>query len=118
MEHLQRIMGEDYSEANVRVRLFDNILQVMYSDKIEADTCGFFWGKPYEILIKKCLTGTPPTAIPFHTGRRMSSYQFSMLVIVKVQVAEHRRTIAKAKRAKPVNLCRIESPPSIEDEYH
>ena len=46
----------------------------MHRDKIEPDTSGLFWGKPYEILIEKRLTGAPEsTAIPFHTGRRVSS---------------------------------------------
>ncbi len=66
MEYLRSIMGEDYSESNVRVRSFDNVLQAMHCNKIEADTNKLFWGKPYEILIEKHLTG-------IHTGRRVSS---------------------------------------------
>ena len=47
MDHLKGIMGDDYSKSNIRVRLFNNILQAMHCDKIEPDTNGLFWGKPY-----------------------------------------------------------------------
>jgi hypothetical protein len=47
MDHLKGIMGNDYSESNVRVRSFDNILQAIHHNKIEPDTNGLFWGKPY-----------------------------------------------------------------------
>jgi hypothetical protein len=59
MDHLKGIMGDDYSESNVRVRSFDNILQAMHRDKIEPDTNGLFWGKPYEIYFEKNLIGAP-----------------------------------------------------------
>lgn len=56
---LREIMGKDYSESNVHVRSFDNVLQAMHRDKIKADASGLLWGKPYKILIEKRPTGTP-----------------------------------------------------------
>jgi hypothetical protein len=117
------VNSEDYDESNVRVRSFDNVLQAMHRNKIKANTSGLFWGKPYEILIEKRLTGTPDCeAIPYRApgikpvveDHRCAHYQYNTLVIVKVQVAERGRTTTKAKRAKPVNLYEIKSSPSVE----
>ena len=125
MDHLKGIMGDDYSESNVRVRSFDNILQAMHRDKIEPDTSGLFWGKPYEILIEKRLTGTPDCdTIPYRAPgiespvdkRGRAHHQYHTMVIVTIQVADARRTTTKGKRAKPVNLYGIDSSPSVEDD--
>ena len=125
MDHLEGIMGDDYSESNVRVRSFDNILQAMHRDKIEPDTNGLFWGKPYEIYFEKNLTGTPDcNDIPYRAlgiespvdKHNRVHHQYHTMVIVTIQVADARRTTTKGKRAKPVNLYGIDSSPSVEDD--
>jgi hypothetical protein len=125
MDHLKGIMGDDYSESNVHVRSFDNILQAMHRDKIEPDTSGLFWGKPYEILIEKRLTGTPDCdTIPYRAPgiespvdkRGRAHHQYHTMVIVTIQVADARRTTTKGKRTKPINLYGIDSSPSVEDD--
>ena len=125
MDHLEGIMGDDYSESNVRVRSFDNILQAMHRDKIEPDTNGLFWGKPYEIYFEKNLTGTPNcNDIPYRAPgiespvdkRGRAHHQYHTMVIVTIQVADARRTTTRGKRAKPVNLYGIDSSPSVEDD--
>ncbi len=60
-------MGGAYSESNVHVRSFDDVLQSMHQDKVEADTARKYWGKPHEIVFKQKLTGTPIIceAIPY-----------------------------------------------------
>jgi len=96
MDHLKGIMGDDYSESNIRVRSFDNILQAMHRDKIEPDTNGLFWGKPYEICFEKNLTGTPDcNDIPYRAPgikslvdkRNCAHHQYHTMVIVAIQVA-------------------------------
>ena len=125
MDHLKGIMGDEYSESTVRVRSFDNILQAMHRDKIEPDTNGLFWGKPYEIYFEKNLTGTPDcNDIPYRAPgiespvdkRGRAHHQYHTMVIVTIQVADARRTTTKGKRAKPVNLYGIDSSPSVEDD--
>ena len=125
MDHLKGIMGDDYSESNVRVRSFDNILQAMHRDKIEPDTSGLFWGKPYEILIEKHLTGTPDcNDIPYRAPGiespvdkcNCAHHQYHTMVIVTIQVADARRTTTRGKRAKPVNLYGIDSSPRVKDD--
>ena len=113
---------EDFSESHIRVRSFDNVLQSMSHDKIKADAANKYWGNK-----KSKLTGTPVCeAIPYRSpglapvvdnrGRR--HYQYQTLVVVKIEVAERRRTTSKIKRSNPINIYGIEeSSPSIEDEY-
>ena len=100
MDHLKGIIGDDYSESNIRVRLFNNILQAMHHDKIEPDTNGLFWGNPTRSTSRRT-SQEPLTAMTFCTGRRVLS---PTMVIVKIQVADARRTITRGKRVKPVNL--------------
>jgi hypothetical protein len=72
MDHLKGIMGDDYSESNVRVRSFDNILQAMHRDKIEPDMTDSFGENPTRSTSRRT-SREPPTAITFRTGRRVSS---------------------------------------------
>ena len=128
MEHLRGVMGEgDFSESHVRVRSFDNVLQSMSQDKVEADASDKYWGKPQEIVFEQKLTGTPvceaipyrsPSLAPVVDNRGRRHYQYQTLVVVKIEVAERRRTTSKIKRSNPINIYGIEeSSPSIEDEY-
>ena len=120
-------MGGAYSESNVRVRSFDDVLQSMHQDKVEADTARKYWGKPHEIVFKQKLTGTPiceaipyraPGLSPVEDNRGRMHYQYNTLVVVKIEVAERRRTTSQIKRSNPINIYGIEeSSPSIEDEY-
>ena len=49
MGHLRGIMGEeDYSESHVRVRSFDDVLQSMSHDKVEADAADKYWNPRVE----------------------------------------------------------------------
>lgn len=128
MGHLRGIMGEeDYSESHVRVRSFDDVLQSMSHDKVEADAADKYWGKPQEIIFEQKLTGTPiceaipyraPSLAPVMDERGKKHKQYNTLVVVRVEVAERRRTTSKVKRSRPVNLYGIEeSSPSVEDDY-
>ena len=126
MNHLRGIMGGAYSESNVRVRSFDDVLQSMHQDKVEADTARKYWGKPHEIVFKQKLTGTPiceaipyraPGLSPVEDDRGRKHYQYNTLVVVKIEVAERRRTTAQVKRSVPINLYGIDSSPSDENEY-
>ncbi len=84
-------------------------MQAISHDKIEADVNGLFWGKPQEIHLKKQCTGTvettampyraPPPIVPItdkHGGRH---HQYHMIIQVKAQLAEQRKTAMK-KAAK------------------
>lgn len=126
MEHLRGIMGGAYSESNVRVRSFDDVLQSMHQDKVEADAARKYWGKPHEIVFKQKLTGTPiceaipyraPGLSPVEDDRGRKHYQYNTLVVVKIEVAERRRTTSQVKRSNPINIYGIESSPSDENEY-
>jgi hypothetical protein len=126
MNHLRGIMGGAYSESNVRVRSFDDVLQSMHQDKVEADTARKYWGKPHEIVFKQKLTGTPiceaipyraPGLSPVEDDRGRKHYQYNTLVVVKIEVAERRRTTSQIKRSNPINIYGIESSPSDENEY-
>ncbi len=44
-------------------------------------------------------------------------YQYNTLVVVKIEVAERRRTTSQIKRSNPINIYGIESSPSDENEY-
>jgi len=125
MDHLKGIMGSNYSESNVHVRLFDNILQATHSNKIKPNTNGFFWGKPYEIYFEKNLTGTPDCNDIQYRAPGIESpvekcnhvhHQYHTMVIVTIQVVDTRRTTTRGKRAKPINLYGIDSSPSVEDD--
>jgi hypothetical protein len=91
-------MGSKYSESNIQVRLFSEVTQALYKDKIKPDANGDYWGKPQEIHLKKKYTGTPEsTMMPYNApsplepvtdarGRR--HYQFHTIVQVKVQLVD------------------------------
>jgi hypothetical protein len=97
----------------------------MHRDKIEPDTNGLFWGKPYKIYFKKNLTETPDcNDIPYRAPciespvdkRNHAHHQYHTMVIVTFQVADGRRTTTRGKRAKPVNLYGIDSSPIVKDD--
>ena len=57
MEHLRSIMGRAYLDSHVRVRSYDDVMQAISHNRIEADVNGLFWAKPQEIHLKKRCTG-------------------------------------------------------------
>jgi hypothetical protein len=112
-------MGSKYLESNVQVCLFDEVTQAILKDKIEPDANGKYWGKPQEIHLKKRCTGTPKTvAIPYKAhyplepvtdarGRR--HYQFHTIVLVKVQLADWRKTSKKIMKVNLIDLYKVDS---------
>jgi hypothetical protein len=120
MEHLCSIMGRKYSDSHVRVRSYDEVVQAISRDKVEADVNGLFWGKPQEIHLKKRCTGTvETTAMPYRAppplapvtdkhGRR--HYQYHTIIQVKAQLAEQRKTaMKKAAKTHPLEIYEIAS---------
>ncbi len=105
MEHLKSIMGANYSDTHVQVRLFDKVTQAIWKDRVEADVNGLFWGKPQEIHLEKQCTGTvEAVAMPYRAPRSIEPitdskgrrhYQYYLIVQVKAQLAEQRKTAKK-----------------------
>jgi len=120
MEHLRSIMGRAYSDSHVRVRSYDEVTQAILRDKAEADVNGLFWGKPQEIHLKKRCTGTiettampyraPPPLAPITDKHGRRHYQYHMIVQVKAQLAEQRKTATKkAAKTQPLEIYEIAS---------
>jgi hypothetical protein len=123
MEHLRGIMGGAYSESNVRVRSFDDILHSMHQEKVEADTAQKYWGKTHrsgiqaEAHVCEAIPNRSPGLSPFEDDRGRKHYQYNTLVVVKFEVAERRRTTSQIKQSNPINIYGIKSSPSVKDEY-
>ncbi len=113
-------MGADYSDTHVRVRSFDEVTQAISKDWLEADTNGLFCGKPQEIHLEKQCTGTieavampyraPRSLEPITDSRGRRHYQYYLIVHVKAQLAEQRKTAKKkAAKTRPLELYDVAS---------
>jgi hypothetical protein len=119
MEHLHSIMGSKYSESNIQVRSFDKVMQALFKDKIKTDANRNYWGKPQEIHLKKKYTGTPESMLmpykapyppkPITNARGCRHYQFHMIVEVKVQLVDMRKTLKKKTKTKLIDLYKVAS---------
>ena len=113
MEHLKKIMGEQYSENHIRVRSFDQVTQAILADKNKADARDLFWGKPQEIHLKDKCTGDVITKVTPYPRKDVPSIkykgakhrQFNTIVEMKVKLAEQRKTATKkTKTEKPLEI--------------
>ena len=113
MEHLEKIMGKQYSENHIRVRSFDQVTQAILGDKNKADVRDLFWGKPQEIHLKDKCTGDvivkvtpyPRKDVPTIKYKGAKHRQFNTIVEIKVKLAEQRKTAMKKTRTeKPLEI--------------
>jgi hypothetical protein len=116
MGHLKSIMGENYSPSHVRT--FDDVTQAMFTDKVEPDANGIYWGDPQKVHLKEKCTSTvvalakvyrAPTKVEAikYKGRR--NYQFNTIVSCKVQWGERRKTMSVKTKTTVVDMFDVPS---------